>query len=130
MNILIATGNLGKDAVLRNTQSGAVSNFSVAMKAGYGQNEQTVWVKCSMWGKRAESLNQYLVKGQTVAISGEASLRSWTTKEGEVKTDLECRINELTLIGKKDPEPAPAQQSIPDAVPDLGNDDIEDDIPF
>lgn len=133
MNMLHASGNLGKDAVLRNTQSGAVANFSVAMKAGYGQNEETQWVNCSLWGKRAEALAQYLTKGTKVVICGEIKLRSWTNQSGVEKVDLDCRVSELTLMGSSEPaaaKPAEPRGPLGDNAPvDLSNDD-DDDIPF
>jgi len=135
MNMLHATGNIGKDAVLRNTNSGSVANFSVAMKAGYGNSEETQWVNCSVWGKRADTLAQYLTKGTKVAIAGEVRLRSWTTQDGVVKTDLDCRVSELTLMGSPEDKPksapAAAQQDAYSQAPtpDLGN-DIDDDVPF
>lgn len=135
MNVLSFTGNLGQDC-RKNTVGGtAVCNFSVAMKAGYGDKAQTLWVDCALWGKQAESrLPEFLTKGQQVAVSGELS-----TREHEGKTYLQLRCNSVDLIGKKDDsQPStsqPAQQSTPQpqapSAPEPGgimDDDSE--IPF
>ena len=104
MNLLIVTGNLGKDAQARNVNGTAVANFSVAVRSGYGDKEQTIWVDCALWGKQAESkLMDYLVKGQQVAVSGEMG-----TREHEGKTYITLRVNTIDLIGKKGDAPAPA----------------------
>ena len=67
MNLLTVTGNLGRDAEVKSVGGSTVANFSVAMKSGYGQNEQTIWLDCALWGKQAEgSLPSYLVRGQKV----------------------------------------------------------------
>ena len=104
-NITIA-GRLGKDAVLRNTQNGdSVLGFSVATDDGYGQNKRTLWFDCSLWGKRADALSQYLVKGTAVAVSGDLS-----TREHEGKTYLTIRVNEVTMQGGGDKQDKPAQR--------------------
>lgn len=119
MNVLTASGNLGRDGQLNQLQSGSsVLNFAVAMKSGFGDNEQTVWLDCSIFGKRADSLAPYLVKGQQVVVSGEMG-----TREYNGKTYVTLRCNDVTLVGGKardlthdaspgayqKPQPAPQQ---------------------
>tara|TARA_Y100001973_G_scaffold105035_2_gene176735 strand:+ start:6902 stop:7312 length:411 start_codon:yes stop_codon:yes gene_type:complete len=136
MNVLTATGNLGQDCKTNNVNGTAVVNFSVAMKAGFGDKAQTVWLDCSLWGKQAESrLPEFLVKGQQVAVSGELS----TFKADNGETYLKLRCNSVDLIGKKDDSPSPhqsapaqsqpAQQSTGGQVPEPVT-DFDDDIPF
>jgi single-strand DNA-binding protein len=125
MNILTITGNLGKDARTNKAGGTTVSNFSVAVRSGYGDNEKTIWVDCSLWGKQAESkLVDYLIKGQQVAVSGEMG-----TKEHEGKTYITLRVNAIDLIGKKGDAPAPA--ATPPVVKQQQESVIDDsDIPF
>lgn len=133
MNVWNFVGNLGKDAETRYLQSGdPVVSFSVGVKSGYGDKATTTWARCSMFGKRGESVAPYLVKGQQVAISGEASLREYTDKQGQTRASLEVRVNDLTLVGgKRDSQPAqqqaPRQQA---AQQQSGGMDMDDDIPF
>ena len=139
MNLLIITGNLGKDADQRFTPSGtAVLSFSVAVKSGYGDKEKTNWVKCTIWGKRAEGgLVPYLKKGTQVAISGEFSMNEWE-KDGEKHSMPEINVNTIDLIGGKKVTPTgtksgageesgqtPTTQEKPEP-----KDDFDDDIPF
>lgn len=131
MNNLCLTGNLGADCRTNNVSGTAVCNFAVAMKAGFGDKAQTVWVDCALWGKQAESrLPEFLKKGQAVAVSGELS-----TREHEGKTYLQLRCNSVDLIGKKEEggsAPAPQQQSQAQAPqPSSPADDgMDEDIPF
>lgn len=134
MNVFSATGNLGQDCRTNSVNGTSVCNFSVAVKAGFGDKAQTIWIDCALWGKQAESrLPEFLVKGQQVAVSGELS-----TREHEGKTYLQLRCNSVDLIGKKDdsgqsasPAPqAPAQQQTPAAPTPPSGDDFNDDIPF
>ncbi len=101
MNVFTFTGNLGRDAEVRYTQGGdAVSGFSVAVKSGFGKNEKTIWVKCSQWGKAAESVAPYLKKGQQVAISGEIGFDADEKNDGKYAA-ITVRVNSLTLGGGK-----------------------------
>ena len=130
MNNWNFTGNLGRDNELRHTPNGdCVVSFSVGVKSGYGKNESTTWANCSMFGKRAESVAPYLIKGQLVGITGEATLREYDRKEGTKGYSLDVRVNDLTLLGgKKDSE---SRQAKPDA-PVAGGalEEFESDLPF
>lgn len=135
MNVLTFSGNLGKDAELRATKNGdLLLQFSVAMNSGYGERKATTWVRCTLFGKRAESLKPYLTKGQQVVVSGEAALHEWTTEDGITKSSLECKVNEVTLIGGKpehreEPAPQAPPAMRPQAQQEVAFGDLED-IPF
>ena len=96
MNSWNFTGNLGQDCRAGNVGGTAVVNFSVASTSGYGDKKVTTWVDCALWGNRATALQQYLTKGQKVAITGEHS-----TREHDGKTYTTCRVDNVTLIGDK-----------------------------
>lgn len=103
MNIYTFTGHLGRDCETRFTQTGmAICNFSVAVSYGYGDKAGTNWIRCALFGKRAEGkLPQYLVTGQKVAISGELQVREYDDKDGNKKISVEVNVNTLDLIGQK-----------------------------
>ena len=137
MNNWSFTGNLGKDCRIGQAGSSAVCNFNVAVKAGFGNNEQTIWADCALWGKQAESgLVNYLKKGQQVAVTGEMG-----TRDHDGKTYVTCKVTSVSLIGGKSdnasaPQQAPQQQApaqqnkpLPNGAtePDF---DFESDIPF
>ncbi len=133
MNVFTATGNIGRDCENRTVGETSLCTFSMAVKAGYGDKESTVWVRCAIWGKRAEGqLPQYLVKGCQVAVSGELSLNVYTNSDGVEKTSLELRVNELDLIGgrsssgqSQQTNEIPAQQNNY-----AGGASVGDDVPF
>jgi single-strand DNA-binding protein len=87
-------GNLGRDAELRDARGTAVCAFSVAVTRKLRGEKTTTWVKCSVWGKRAPGLAQYLTKGTRIAVSGELVLREYNGK-----TYLDCNVSEVTLLG-------------------------------
>lgn len=102
MNLFTFTGNLGKDAEVKFLSSGTpVCEFSVAVKSGYGDKEKTNWVRCAIFGKKAEGqLPSYLQKGTQVAISGELELQEWEGQNGKGAA-LSVRVENLDLIGSK-----------------------------
>lgn len=136
MNNWSVTGNLGKDCETNTVGGTTVCNFSVAVKSGYGDKAQTLWVRVALWGKQAESrLVDYLKKGQQVAVCGELS-----TREYEGKTYLELRAFSVDLVGGRQEGQAPqapqqpAQRQAPAQQPQGQQagafDGFDDDPPF
>ncbi len=99
-------GNLGKDPEIINMDNGSkLAKFSIATSDSYknAQGEKvadTQWHNVVAWGKTAEIVENYLVKGKQVAIEGKLMHRSYETTEGEKRYITEIRCNELLLLGK------------------------------
>lgn len=111
-------GNVGRDAELKMLPSGtAVLNWSMGVK-GSRKDAETVWLKCALFGARAEKLGQYLTKGSRVFVRGEAKLRSWTAQGGKSGTDLEVTVDELELLGGKPTERSEESSSSVEAPAD------------
>jgi len=122
-NITIA-GNCGKDAVTRTTNAGdKVTGWTVAVEERNGQDKRTLWFDVSLWGKRGETLAQYLTKGSKVLVQGEMKTRKWTDKEGNDKYTTEITVRDMKMLGSK-PQPDDGGRYEP---PTSGNDS---DIPF
>ena len=99
MNSITIAGQLGRDAEVRFLGNGdPVANFSVA--DSQGKDKPAMWWSCSLFGKRAESLAQYLVKGQSVTVSGTVTEREYT-KDGVTKKAMDIRVNDVALQGGK-----------------------------
>lgn len=132
INILVATGNLGRDAEQRFTPSGdSIVQFSIPIVAGYGKNQVTTWVNCNLWGKRGESVLPYLKKGQQVGVSGEFQLRKWNDKEGQERLTPELRCNDVQLLGSRPSEtPASAVPQPESNEQNSGFDDFDESVPF
>ena len=132
MNSISVAGTLGKDAEIRYLPNGdAVCNFSVA--DSMGKDKGTIWWNCQLFGKRAESLSQYLTKGQAVTVSGNVTEREWNDKEGNKRKSMDVRVQDVALQGgrKEQQEDRPATRQAPKpAQPVGGFADMDDDIPF
>ena len=120
-NVFSFTGTVGRDAEVRYAQSGlAVLNFTVANNIGFGEKQQTLWIRVALFGKRAEGkLSEYLVKGQQVILVGELSTREYES-DGVNKTSLSLNISSLDFGSA--PKDANAQGSV--------DDPLDDEIPF
>lgn len=93
-------GRLGKDAELKALGSGdAVCNFRVATN-GRKKEDEALWFGCALFGKRAETLVEYLKQGKEVFIRGELKLRKWESN-GKSGTDLDVSVDEIELLGGK-----------------------------
>jgi len=117
---LTAAGNVGKDAELRKTNNDkSVLGFSIAVNVGFGDKKTTQWVNCSLWGKRGESLAQFIKKGTQLVATGDMSIEIYNDKP-----QLRLNVSELTLMGgKKDQGAQHEPQGSGPAV-------IDDDVPW
>lgn len=141
-NVFSFTGTVGRDAEVRHTPGGlAVLNVTVANNIGFGDKQQTLWVRVALFGKRAEgTLKDYLVKGQQVFVSGELTQNEYKANDGTTKTSLELNANIIDLVGGKREQGAasPAQSGQQgnsgggrQPAPQADNfDDYNDNIPF
>ena len=99
-------GNLGQDPEIMNMENGTkLAKFSIATSDSYknakGEKvEDTQWHNIIAWGKTAEIVENYLVKGKQVAVEGKLTHRSYETKDGEKRYITEVRCNELLMLGK------------------------------
>ncbi|MBD1261508.1 single-stranded DNA-binding protein [Maribacter polysiphoniae] len=99
-------GNLGNDPEIVNLDGGSkLAKFSIATNETYKNAKgekvtDTQWHNVVAWGKTAEIVENYLTKGNEVAVEGKLTHRSYETKEGEKRYVTEIRCNELLMLGK------------------------------
>jgi single-strand DNA-binding protein len=104
VNKAILVGNLGKDAELRYTPGGqSVASFSIATTENWTskdgeKKEQTEWHRIVLWGKQAETLQPYLVKGKQVFVEGRLQTRQWE-KDGQKHYTTEIKADRIVLLG-------------------------------
>ncbi len=116
LNHIALIGNCGKDAELRYTPGGAaVAKFSLAVnekwtdKSGDKQ-EKVEWFDCTLWGKQAETLAEYLKKGKQVYVDGRMRSNEWE-KDGVKRRSWEVNVRTVVLLGGRrddDGQPEPA----------------------
>lgn len=131
---------LGRDAELRTTGNGdSVATLALAFTRRVKGEKLTQWVDGALWGKRAEALAPYLLKGGLVAVTLEdMHIETFTGKNGEGHK-LAARVIDVELAGSKDgsaaapaaaPRAAPAPRPAPAPSGGHGFDDMGEDVPF
>ena len=96
---MTAHGNLGRDPELKEVGSSQVASFSIAARTG---KDQTTWIDCSVWGKRADTVMEYLHKGDRVTVAGSGRIRTFDKKDGSEGKSLELNVSDFTLPAKTD----------------------------
>jgi len=149
LNKALIFGNLTRDPELRALPSGMnVVNFSVATNRTFKdrdgkKQEQTDFHNIVVFGRQADTVNQYLKKGSSVMIEGRIQTRSWEGKDGEKKYRTEIVADRVQFgpraSGGSRPAGGGAEEAPADDMSSGGSgspidypkDDINpDDIPF
>jgi single-strand DNA-binding protein len=105
VNKVILVGNLGRDAELRYTPGGAaVATLNLATTEVWNdrsnqRQEKTEWHRVVLWGKQAESLQEYLTKGKQIYVEGRLQTRQWDDKDGNKRYTTEIKCDRVTLLG-------------------------------
>lgn len=129
---------LGRDAELRTTSNGdTVATLALAFTRRVKGEKLTQWVDGALWGKRAESLAPYPLKGGLVAVTLEdVHIETFTSQKGDGHK-LAGRVIDVELAGggERTAAPAPRQAPAPRPAPATapmgsGFDDLDSDIPF
>ena len=95
-------GSLGRDSEIKALSNGMMLKFTVATNTGWKDKKVTTWLNCALFGKQAESLEQYLKKGTKVFITGEFEAREYEKKDGGKGMSLDVRVDRVELLGKRE----------------------------
>jgi len=122
LNVVVMSGRLGADPKMRYAPSGsAVVNFRLATKVA---QDKTLWFDVTVWGKQAESVNQYLSKGSPVAVNGRFDEDEWEDQNGNMRKSLRIIANDVRFLGPK-PD---SSSSSGDGGPQQGSDETLDNL--
>lgn len=101
-NSVTVVGNLTQDPELRFTPSGvAMARISVAVNRRWRNRNTNEWEEeasffnGTCWQEMAENVSESLQKGSRVIINGRLQQRSWETQDGERRSMIEIRIDEI-----------------------------------
>jgi single-strand DNA-binding protein len=123
---IIISGNVGKDAELRDTRDSKVLSFNVGVKNGFGKDAGSVWYRCSLWGKAAESFSGSIKKGTKVFITGDL-----THDEYEGKPQFNVRVGSIDTAPRSEAGSSNTQSSAPSQNQHTSyDDDLDSEVPF
>lgn len=143
---VLIIGNLGRDPEMRYLPDGTpVTTMSVATNEKWNdrsgqRQERTTWWRVSVYGRMAETVNQYLTKGRRVLVEGTMVIdpqsggpRIWTDQSGNTRASFELRAREIKFLDTREggqgsgvPHHDQAYNDFEDAMMPSS----EDDIPF
>jgi len=136
VNHCLFIGNLGRDAEVKYTAGGqAVAKFSMACTEQWtgkdGQrHERTEWVNVEVWGRTAEAVGEYLVKGKQVFVQGKLQTDEYTDRDGNKRKATKVRADRVVLLGGgRGGERPQRTEEVEDNTP-LGEPLTDEDIPF
>jgi single-strand DNA-binding protein len=103
LNSVTLLGNLTRDPELRYTPQGtAVATFGLAVNRRYQQEgqqrEDVCFVDIVAFGRQAETVNEYLAKGNLALVEGRLQWRSWETPEGQKRSKHEVVANNVQFM--------------------------------
>ena len=117
-NKVVLMGNLTRDVEMSYLPSQTpVSEFGLAMNRKWtgtdGQKKEEVcFVDCRSYGKQAETLAQYLHKGDPLLVEGRLTYDQWEDKSGGKRSKLRVTVERFTFLGKSDSATKPASGSM------------------
>ena len=135
-NTVMIIGRLTRDMETRYTSGGmAIGSFSLAVnrrvKKGDGWADEASFFDCTAFGKTAENLITYMVKGKQVAVLGSLKQERWES-EGQNRSKIVIIAENIQLLGgdKNTQGSAPDARNSPSRAPESDSNNFESDLPF
>jgi len=142
VNKVILLGNLGRDPEIRYSATGAaIANVTLATseqwkdKTSGERREATEWHRVVFFGRLAEIVGEYLVKGSPIYVEGKLQTRKWQDRDGNERYTTEIVAHEMQMLGGEKASGArgsegPVAARNPARGGEKSLDDFDDDIPF
>lgn len=143
LNRVVFTGRLTRDPEMRRTASNtAVASFTIACDSSYRSasgEKNTLFMNCSIFGNKAETVCKYTRKGSLIAVEGRLNQRKYTNRDGINVTVYETIADNVEFLEPKsaaeNTEETAYQQDVQHEEGNSGNsldaiDLMSDDLPF
>lgn len=135
MNKVVLIGRLTSDPELKFTPGTgtAVATFTIAVDRRYQkdkENKETDFIPIVVWGKQAENVATYTVKGRLIGISGRIQTRSYEAKDGTKRYVTEVIAEEVQFLEWAKNSNVQSNSSEDSNVPPNVTPVDDEDIPF
>ena len=107
MNIVIISGNLGRDPEMQSTPSGlTIASLSVGVnerkrQANGSYTDEVNWIRVKAFKNQAEACAKFLKKGSSVTVQGKLQTRTWQDKQsGQNRSATEVLASQVTFHDK------------------------------
>lgn len=103
LNKVMLLGNLTRDPELRYAPNGTpVANFGLAINRRYRQGDEwrddVCYIDIVTFGRQAETVGEYLSKGNLAMVEGRLQWRSWETEDGQRRSKHEVVANNVQFM--------------------------------
>lgn len=134
MNSCVLIGRTTKDIELRRTGNGtAVASFTLAINRDFKtqDGQDADFIQCVAWKKTAELLEQYVHKGDRIALNGSIRTRNYEDSHGRTVYVTEVLVNHVEFLETKNREQSNYNNNGYIEPNDNGHFELEkDDLPF
>lgn len=119
LNKILLIGNAGSDPEMRYTPNGdAVADFRMAVNRSYNtrdgeRREETEWFTVTAWGRLAEQVNQYVVKGRRAYVEGRLRSRAFLGNDGQPRVANEVVAERVLFLDRAGGPPASGTEAAP-----------------
>jgi single-strand DNA-binding protein len=111
------TGRVVADAEVKELKETKIIKFTLATDR-QGKSDETSFLDCFLFSKSGK-IAEFLKKGKPVFVEGEVQQERWESKDGEKRSKIVFRVENLELLGgsngkgkgggkKEEPAPEPA----------------------
>ena len=119
-------GNIGADAVQRETNGRKYTTFNVAVSTKFknqdgSETERTTWISCARDGQ--SPIDQWLKRGRQVYVEGTPSVSMFTDNQGHPNCNLKLAVHRIELLGGRDESQQQNQQQ-QTLTPQAGQDGV------
>ena len=133
-------GYIGTAPKMTKSKNGTlIATIDVAFSETYNGEQQTVWMKCTAFGSRAEIIQKYFKKGSRIELICKLNQERYIDKNGQQRSNIVGIIEQIGFIDakgassstapkKQQPAAAKKEQHSAQETPQIDVDD--DDIPF
>lgn len=133
MNKIVLIGRLTKDvelSTLSNERATSMCKFSLAVQNGRKDNNSkdyhTDFFNCVSFGKTAEIISKFCVKGNKIAVVGEMTSKAYIDKNGVNKLFWEVNVDTFDFVETKG-----KSENANEPFTNTGKQDLaDDDLPF
>lgn len=102
INNVVIIGRLCQDPVLKPAGKSVCCNVSLAVSGM--QKDDTSFIPVVIWGKSAEFVSKYCIKGDRIGIKGRLQQDKWTDKEGKNQSAIKVIAESVELLQAKRPD--------------------------
>ena len=131
-NRVILMGNLTRDPELRVTPQGtSVCKINVAVNkqirmSDGGVKDETSFIDVDAFGRQADVIAKYFIKGRPILVEGRLKLDRWETQAGEKRSKLGVILESFQFVGQRSEDDYSQPVGVPDQRQEVVSELVED----